>query len=127
LIDIYGGTLASINPNDDSDGDGISNLDEYLAGTYAFDPTDGFTLSIVSVTSEGHSQLEFLAIRGRTYTVQASSDLQQWTPVNFRVITGGVPGAIENDYLATDVRLLRVEVPFQSGAQTKRYFKAVVR
>lgn len=126
LIDIYGGTLASIRPNDDTDGDGITNINEYLAGTYAFDPTDGFTLSILGV-SNGHSQLEFLAIRGRTYTIQESPTMQQWTTVNFRFATGGTPGTLQNNYLATDVRLLRVEVPFSTGAGTNRFFRAIVQ
>jgi hypothetical protein len=126
LISVYGGNLASINPNGDADGDGISNLNEYLAGTYAFDPSDGFRLSLVGL-SAGNSQLEFLAIRGRSYTIQASSNLRQWTPVNFRVVTNGTPGSLQANYQADDVRLLRVEVPFQTGSETNRYFKAVVQ
>src|SRR5262245_23075630 len=77
-------------PNDadgDKDGDGISNRKEYLAGTFAFDPNDGFRLALAGVNSSD-STLQFLAIRGRTYTVQASADLQQWTSVSFRVLTG---------------------------------------
>ena len=126
LIAAYGGTLASINPNDDSDGDGISNLNEYLAGTYAFDPSDGFRLTLAGVNA-GASVMEFLAIRGRTYSVQASANLQQWTPVSFRVNTGGSPGALQGSYQATDVRQLRIEVPFQAGGETNRYFRAIVQ
>ena len=126
LIDIYGGTLASIRPGDDADGDGISNLNEYLAGTYAFDPEDGFRLTLTGANA-GASAMEFLVIRGRTYTLQASSNLQQWTPVAFRAVTGGVAGTMRNNYQATDVRLLRVEVPFQTGAETNRYFRAIVQ
>jgi hypothetical protein len=125
LIAIYGGTLASIGPNDDSDGDGISNLNEYLAGTYAFDPADGFRLTLTSLIA-GTSEMQFLAVRGRTYTIQASPNLQQWTPVNFSIVTGGVAGALQSTYAATDVRTLKVRVPFQAGA-TNRYFRAVVQ
>ena len=126
LIDIYGGTLATINPNDDTDGDGIPNINEYIAGTYAFDPTDGFTLSILGVNN-GHSQLEFLAIRGRTYTIQESPTMQQWTTSNFRFVTSGVPGPLQTSYRATDVRLLRVEVPPSAIAGTNRFFRAIVQ
>lgn len=126
LIAVYGGTLASINPNDDSDGDGISNLDEYLAGTYAFDPSDGFALALVGLNS-GHAQLEFLAIRGRSYTIQSSPNLQQWSSVDFRIVTGGVAGSLQGNYQATDVRMLRVEVPPQGGSSTNRYFRALVQ
>ena len=116
-----------MNPNDpnDANGDGICNRNEYLAGTYAFDPNDGFRLSLVEVT-EGRSQMEFLAISGRTYTIQASSNLQQWTPVSFRIVTGGAPGALQDNYPAIDIRNLRIEVPFQTGT-TNRYFKALVQ
>jgi hypothetical protein len=126
LIAIYGGTLGTINPDDDADGDGISNRNEYLAGTYAFDPNDGFRLAVTGVTA-GNSQLEFLAIRGRTYSLQTSTDLQQWSPVSFRVVTAGEPGAPQNQYLSTDVRLLKVEVPFQLGGETNKYFRAMVQ
>lgn len=128
LIAALGGglTLAGVRPNDDSDGDGISNLNEYLSGTYAFDPSDGFSLALIGI-DQGASVLEFLAIRGRTYTIESSLDLRQWAPVQFRV-TGDGPGApLRSNYAANEVRFVRVEVPFQDGAQTNRYFKALVQ
>lgn len=126
LIAIYGGTLASIRPGDDTDGDGISNRDEYLAGTYAFDPSDGFRLTLTGVVGNT-SRMEFMALRGRNYSLQSSSNLKQWTPVNFRIVTGGVAGALQSNFPSTDVRVLQVEVPLQSGGQTNRYFKALVQ
>jgi hypothetical protein len=125
LISIYGGTLASIRPQDDADGDGISNLSEYLAGTYAFDPSDGFRLAVMSAPA-GASDLEFLAIRGRTYSIQSSPNLQQWAPVNFGVLTGDVAGSLQANFQAADVRTLRVRVPYQPGA-TNRFFRALVQ
>jgi hypothetical protein len=126
IISVLGGTLASITPEGDADGDGISNLNEYLAGTFAFDPHDGFRLSIARVDGEG-TTLEFLGIRGRTYSIQASFDLKQWTPVNFSVVSGGVGGPLQGSYLSPDVRNLQFKVPFQSGGESNRYFKAVVQ
>src|SRR6185295_12098018 len=55
--------ISKVNPGDDVDGDGLTNLQEYLAGTYAFDPTDGFTLTI-SGMNNGKPLMKFLAIRG---------------------------------------------------------------
>ncbi|MCI0535298.1 MAG: hypothetical protein L0Z50_08720 [Verrucomicrobiales bacterium] len=126
LIAIYGGTLASINPNDDSDGDGISNLNEYLAGTYVFDPADGFSLTMIGANA-GSSLFEFLAIRSRTYSIQASKDLSHWTPVGFRVVAPGVPAAVVDSYLAADVRKLRVEVPSSDQADEYQYFRVLVQ
>ncbi len=126
LIGVFGGTLASIRPGDDADGDGISNLDEYLAGTYAFDPEDGFRLSLMDL-SAGGTRLEFLAIRGRNYTIESSADLRQWAPVKFRVVTDGAVGILQTTYQARDVRLLRVEVPSATGSEAHLYFRAIVR
>src|SRR5262245_16533510 len=128
LIAALGGnlTLADIRPNDDSDGDGISNLNEYLAGTYAFDPADGFSLALVE-SNPSASVLQFLTIRGRTYPLESSVDLKQWTPVQFRVTSDGPTAPLRDNYLANDVRLLRVETPFQAGGETNRYFKARVQ
>lgn len=129
IIAMLGGTLASITANGDADGDGISNLNEYLTGTYAFDPGDGFRLSLLR-QNVGDATLEFFAVRGRTYTVQASADLEQWTPVQFRVVPGnppgGSPGPLQSNYPSPDVRYLQIEVPRQAGV-TNRYFKALVQ
>jgi hypothetical protein len=100
----------------------MSNLEEYLAGTYAFDPEDGFTLAIRGVEA-GRSQLEFTAIRGRTYTIEASSDMKSWSPVNFQVGTNPEQGS----YVATDVRPVRVTVgPAADGGEVPRFFKVMV-
>src|SRR5207253_998023 len=107
----------------DNDGDGISNLNEYLAGTYAFDPAEGFMLTLIGLNA-GASQMEFLAIRGRTYTLHTSTDLHTWTPIDFRIVTAGVPGALQNEFKATDIRKIRVEAPIQPGPAATRFFKA---
>lgn len=116
------GTLADIRPSGDDDADGMTNLQEYLAGTYAFDPQDGFALAILGVV-EGRSELEFTAIRGRTYTVQASTDLQDWKTVPFRVGAG----ADQESLLSNDVRPVRVTVgPAAEGGAAPRFFKVMV-
>lgn len=119
-----GKTLADINPNDDADGDGLSNLQEYLAGTYAFDPQDGFALSIVSTQGE-RPVLEFLAIRGRDYEIQGSADLQNWSRVAFSLTTDAAGTALRDSLRATDTRVRRPVVAPSEGAQPK-FFKLVV-
>ena len=103
-----GQTLSDVTPDGDSDNDGMSDFDEYLAGTYAFDARDGFRLKIVGV-NEGWPLLEFTAIRGRHYTIQRSTDLESWEPVLFRNEGAGADDPLLEHYQANDVRLLRVE------------------
>lgn len=122
-----GGGLDGIRPGDDSDGDGISNRDEYLAGTFAFDPEGGFRLNLVP-RAEGAPLLEFTVIKPRTYTVYASSDFQNWTPVPFRIAEEGPEALVRLNYVSTDVRILRVEPVLPVGTPTpSSFFKVQVQ
>ncbi len=123
LIAALGGdlTLQDIGPNDDADGDGLSNLQEYLAGTYAFDPQDGFRLDIVDHTN-GNPVLEFLAIRGRSYALEASSDLKTWIPAQFRLLTDNSTDPGRECYQATDVHFQRLEALPPEGQPADRLF-----
>ncbi len=93
-------TLADVQPNDDFDGDGLSNLQEYLAGTSPIDPHSVFALAL-SVTpptgGTGESQagaaaqyvVRWNSEAGKSYTLYRSVDLLAgWTPVQI-----GIPAA----------------------------------
>lgn len=121
----YGQTLADILPSVDSDGDGLVNMDEYLAGTYAFDPADGFSLNIVSL-QDGHPLLDFMVLPGRSYTVLGSSDLKTWSVLNFRVVAGGSSASLLSHYPSTEVSILRIQADLPDGIKAM-YFKALVQ
>ena len=103
----------------------IAQSDEPTGKPYD-EPKHAPKFSLYAGVNVGVSSLEFLAIRGRTYSIQASTNFQQWNPVSFKVVTGGVAGALQSGYQATDVRTLQIQVPFQAGI-TNRYFRAVVQ
>jgi hypothetical protein len=116
--------LLALKPDGDEDGNGLTNLQEYLAGTYAYDPDDGFSLTVIEVIA-GTMVLEFLAVQGRTYSIEVSENLQLWTSVPFRSVAAGPESPWVNSYTATDVRLLKVALPTATPAN--RFFRAKVQ
>ncbi len=127
VIAMMGGGLTrdDIRPDDDLDGDGFTNLQEYIAGTYAWDPHDRLALEILHA-GEGRATLEFLAINGRTYRIEASGDLNNWEPVTFHIPALDDPGVERASYFAHDVRRREIEV--QSDPERPAVaFRLVVR
>ena len=115
--------LGDINPNDDTDGDGMSNLAEYISGNHAFDKKDGLRLDILKKTDDS-TVLEFLAIRGRTYTVHGSDNLNDWAQMDFR---DGEQEDAQSNYRATDIRKVLVTVPHGEGSGSAKFFKLKVQ
>ena len=110
-----------IDRNGDLDGDGLSNYQEYLAGTFAGDATEKFDLAIKEKTDSG-VRFEFYAITGKTYTIERSSDMETWTRVPFAV---GVPSPGESSFSATDVGILSA---FAAPASSdKEFYRLTVR
>jgi hypothetical protein len=58
----------------DSDDDGRTNLEEYLAGTHPRNPSSRFLITIDSAPS-----VSFISTVGRVYTLEHSTSLSDWT------------------------------------------------
>ena len=100
-------TLADVKPGDDADRDGLTNLQEYLAGTYALDRLDGVTLEVVDVAN-GIARLRFLATSGRSYRIRSSPDAKTWSEQSFSLDPSGA-NPVAN-HLSDDVQWLDVFV-----------------
>jgi len=98
--------LTLIDKNGDFDKDGQSNLLEYIAGTFAGDATETFSLKIIEKL-EHSVRFEFYGITGKVYTMESSVDLQTWTRVPFSV---GAPGGGNLAYQATEVGIVSAYV-----------------
>jgi len=77
-------TAYGLDPNDpadaagDADGDGVSNLAEYLAGT-APSPGPAPRFESVGLLADGRFEGRLIGAVGRTYSVEVSEDLSHWS------------------------------------------------
>ncbi|EDY83120.1 hypothetical protein VDG1235_2744 [Verrucomicrobiia bacterium DG1235] len=107
-------SLDDVNPGDDLDGDGLSNYEEYLANTYAYNVLDGLSLKIVSVSDSAYV-IEFLSIADHRYTIYGSSDSLDWQEQGFKLESDAEGDEPRMTYDAAEVELLRVLVPRVAG------------
>jgi hypothetical protein len=63
-----------VDPNADPDGDGMSNLAEFRAGTSPTDPQSRFEIVRV-IPAASTSMIQWSSVQGKFYTVQRSTDL----------------------------------------------------
>jgi hypothetical protein len=113
--------LTLLDKNGDFDKDGQSNQLEYIAGTFAGDATEVFSLKIIEKLEQS-VRLEFYGITGKVYTLESSADLQTWTRVPFSI---GLLGAGNLAYQATDVGIVPI---FTTPLATdKEFYRLSVR
>lgn len=120
-----GMTIAEFNPGARLNGNPMTVMEAYVAGTYAWDPKDGFRLDIQS-RLDGQAVLQFVALRGRSYTVVSSTDLGQWTAETFRV-EDDASGQERGFYQTTLLRQVRVVVTDKPGETRPRFFRLNVQ
>ena len=118
--------IRTVNPNDDPDGDGLTNLQEYLAGTYALEASDGLTL-VIRGLHNAEPVMRFIGIRGRSYTLLGSTDFVTWTPVTFRIPAEGPQAVVRSSYQAVRVTPIEVEAVTSGLALVPTFFKLQVR
>jgi hypothetical protein len=106
---------------------GITLLQEYVAGTYGFEDANGLNLNLVRVEG-GAPVVEFLTVRGRSYSVLGSADLKTWTALAFRpLLPDADPEATVSAHLATEVRFLQAVVPMPADGPAPRFFKLKIQ
>ncbi len=113
--------LWDVDGDDDFDGDGMSNRQEYQAGTFAFLDYDALFIEELIPAGYGRLRLTFLSVPGKTYSVHCASDLTQpaWQPCAFSMTDTGmlqtVPAEGPGDWLC-------LYIPIEEPA---RYFRLV--
>ena len=100
---------------------GLTNLQAYIAGTFAGDATSTFSLTLKEKLPES-VRFEFYAITGKVYTIESTLDMQTWTRVPFAV---GAPGTGSEAYQAGNVGIVAVFTA--PRAATSEFFRLTVR
>jgi hypothetical protein len=90
--------LTLLHPDGDFDHDGVTDRDEYQQGTMAWDGGSRMWLEFKEQTPT-HARFEFGAVAGRSYTLEASTNLAAWYPVTMSIPAPGSPAAV---FLAED-------------------------
>ena len=102
---------------DDADGDGMTNFQEYLAGTDPLDPQSCLRVVAQRIAGTGQPQFSFTAVAGIDYTLQYCDHLGSglWLKLNdvpadptMRIVTLNDPGAA-----SAPTRFYRVVTPKQ--------------
>lgn len=106
---------------DDADGDGMTNLQEYLAGTNPLDPQSSLKLRAQTVNpATGRPQFAFTAVAGVGYTLQYSDNLASriWTKLRDYPADPTTRTVIVNDPGAANspARFYRLVTPIQSSS-----------
>ncbi len=110
-----------ITKNGDFDGDGISNWEEYVAGTFAGDATERFELVLKNKNATA-VECEFYAIAGKVYTIEQSTDLKTWAAVPFALTSGGPTAMFHR---ATALGISPAFIPTTPGPS--RFYRLTVR
>lgn len=120
---VSAGGIEKVLPEDDSDGDGITNLDEYLAGTLAFDADHGFRMKFKEFNEE-QMVFEFIAVRGRIYWLLESTDLEHWSDAPFQIQGNDT---FLTSYLAASSGPVQIVLPNSVTDAVQATYKLVVK
>ena len=115
-------SLTNLTANSSPGGNGVTLLQEYVAGTYGFQDGSGLDLKVVRVDGSA-PVLEFMAVRGRNYSIVGSADLKAWQIVSFQRANPGADPAIMENFQSDLVQLLQVSVPASDSKVGLRFFK----
>ena len=119
--------LNAFSRDGDFNRNGLSDYDEYIAGTFAALNGSGLGLKVTHVDSDGFTHLELKASFGKHYRFQSSPDMLTWTDVP--VCEPGDRTKLYAEIQASDDGTLTLETPPTPETQpnTNLFYRASVR
>jgi hypothetical protein len=94
----------------DTDGDGMSDYAEFIAGTNPTNAASRLVFLSVTVATNHSVQLEWAAVPGRVYQILSSTNLNTWTPLTDRQQASGSPMSCTGTNLGSNPHFFRAQV-----------------
>lgn len=113
--------LSLLNGTGDYDKDGVSDLDEYIQGTYACDGGSSMIIEFKENTPT-LTRFEFGTVGGRTYRLQRSTNLVTWEAVPMSV---GEPGFPNEAFLASETQQISAWVI--PGPEQRVFYRLIIQ
>jgi len=101
--------LSSLNPNSVLTPDGLTLRQQYLFGTYPFNPSHPCAVTFLGFRGTSPA-LQFPSMTGRYYSVLSSSDNKNWSTSAFYLSTDDPAGAPRNYYYSPGIGTTEVHV-----------------
>jgi hypothetical protein len=120
-----GWDLSLLDRNGDLDKDGLSNITEYIAGTYAGDANSTINLTIKEKLGE-NVRLETYTIYGKSYTIESSTDLKAWAPASFSLTdpAGETPAVFQDALVSATTGIISL---YAKASGTNTYYRLRIR
>ena len=105
---------------------GRTLLQQYLLGTYPFDPGNPLRVVLLGANSNA-TVLQFPTITGRAYTVQGSADAITWTAAAF-TLDSDAPGSPSRAfYYASGIASVQANVVPPPAGTPKQFYRIMVQ
>lgn len=122
LVDFSAGAytnITDVHPEDDFDGDGFSNGEEYYCGTFAFLDYDYFYIDRIGNQENGRFKVDFITVPGKTYQLQTCTNLiaESWSTCPY---SPTADGALTTDAAIGNGNRIYMYIPFSTGSHMMR-------
>jgi hypothetical protein len=117
-------TLASLTANTVIGGRTL--LQQYLLGTYPFDPGNPLKIILLGVNTNA-TALQFPTITGRSYTVLGSSDAITWTTASFNMASDILGTPARTFYYAPGIDTVQINVVPPPTGTPKQFYRIMVQ
>lgn len=117
--------LSLFSKKGDQDGDGMTDYEEYLAGTFAGFFAEAFNVRLVKVYDDGAADISFLAVDGKSYRIQGTADFKTWHDLEIGKLDDPSEGSLIFKATNTNTQVVQTE-PIAELDGKKTFYRLIV-